>query len=89
MDTRNNEYSVLVGKGFTSATTPWLPVNNNDPTVDLQKSRTNSIWWAVRDFVEIKKSSVTLTNGTIDFPTVSADIFSFTRYFSFYISDVH
>jgi hypothetical protein len=71
---------MFFGKGFTSATTPWLPVNNIDSTVDLQKSRTNSIWCTIRDLVDIKKSSITLVNGTIDYPMVDTDIFSFTRY---------
>ena len=31
--------------------------------------------------ISIKKSSLALTNGTIDFPMVDIDIFSFTRYF--------
>nr|CAH0113779.1 unnamed protein product [Daphnia galeata] len=65
--------------GFTSATTPWLPVNNIDSTVDSQKSKTNSIWCTIRDLVDIKKSSITLVNGTIDYPMVDTDIFSFTR----------
>lgn len=65
--------------GFTVATNPWLPVNNNDPTVDLLKSRTNSIWCTIKDMITLKKSSLALTNGTIEFPMVDVDIFSFTR----------
>ncbi|KAK4008132.1 hypothetical protein OUZ56_013285 [Daphnia magna] len=65
--------------GFTSAENPWLPVNNNDPTVDILKSRSNSLWNTIKDMIVIKKTSLALTNGTIDFPIVDTDIFSFTR----------
>lgn len=71
--------------GFTSAENPWLPVNNNDPTVDILKSRSNSLWNTIKDMIVIKKTSLALTNGTIDFPIVDTDIFSFTRCFTFEI----
>lgn len=33
----------------------------------------------IKDLIGIKKSSVAIINGTIDYPIVDADIFSFTR----------
>ena len=69
--------------GFTSAKTPWLPLNTNDQNAESQKKRLYSIWNTIKMLSVIKKSSVTLTNGTVDFPLVDNDIFSFTRCFPY------
>lgn len=70
----------MIDQGFTSAPTPWLPINNMDPTVDGQNKSSNSVMNTLKDLIAIKKSSITLLNGTIEFPIVEADVFSFTRY---------
>ncbi len=74
--------NVILLAGFTSAPTPWLPINSNDPTVDFQKSKTNSMWFTIKELNELKKSSLSLTNGTfefVDFAQPESDLFSFVR----------
>lgn len=51
-----------------------------DPTVDGQNKSSNSVMNTLKDLIAMKKSSITLLNGTIEFPIVEADVFSFTRY---------
>ena len=68
--------------GFTSAQQPWLPLNNNDPTVDYQKARTNSMWFTIKELNVLKKSYLSLSNGTcslVDFAQTESDMFAFVR----------
>jgi len=65
--------------GFTAAKIPWLPLNYNDQNVKSQMNVAKSLWNTIRQLGQLKKSSLALLNGTIDFPLISDAIFSFTR----------
>ena len=67
--------------GFTTAKTPWLPVNTFDlnHNVEALRNQTSSLWTSISLVNRLKRDSLSLTRGDVAFLIVDADILSFAR----------
>ena len=74
------QWNTSLNAGFTSAKIPWLPLNYNEFNAKSQMNRMPSLWNSIQQLTRLKKSSVALLSGIIDFPVVDETIFSFTRF---------
>uniref|UniRef100_T1JA57 alpha-glucosidase n=1 Tax=Strigamia maritima TaxID=126957 RepID=T1JA57_STRMM len=66
--------------GFTEGNSSWLPVNENYKQLNVEKQKTEprSHLNTYRKTALLKKQQA-IINGSIDFPLITEDIFSFTR----------
>jgi hypothetical protein len=49
-------------------------------TADSQQKKSSSLWNSIVALNKLKNSSIALSHGSIDFPHVDDNIFSFTRF---------